>query len=256
MPFYGAVIACADDAEVSKVLPRMTKRVVTYGIDTPGAGIRGAQVEVGAFGTRCIVSRGDTVLGPLDVHVPGRHNLLNALAAVAVADKLRVPFEVIASTLAEFQGAERRFQRYGEVAGVLVIDDYGHHPREIAAVVEAARATLGRRLVVAFQPHRFTRTHQLLADFGPALRDADEVVLTDIYAAGEDPIPGITLDTLAEAMRPSVRSMHIARTVKDVVPTLLRVVRPGDAVITLGAGSIGTVAKTLMGELQRKGAVG
>jgi UDP-N-acetylmuramate--alanine ligase len=254
--FYGAVVACADDDEVSKVVPRMTKRVVTYGIDAAGAHIRGSQVEIGAFGSRCLVSRGQTSLGSLTVQVPGRHNLLNALAAVAVADELRVPFDVVASTLAEFQGAERRFQRYGEAGGVLVIDDYGHHPREIAAVVEAARATLGRRLVVAFQPHRFTRTQQLLADFGPALRDADEVVLTDIYPAGEDPIPGITLESLAEAMRPSVRSMHIARTVQDVVPTLLRVLRNGDAVITLGAGSIGTVAKTLMGELQRKGAAG
>src|SRR5262249_36538939 len=123
VPFYGAVVACADDAEGARVLPRITKRVVPYGIESPAAESRGRDVEVGAFGSRCAVHRGERPLGSLTLPVPGRHNLQNALAAVAVADKLRVPFEVITSTLAEFQGAERRFQRCGEAAGVLVVDD-------------------------------------------------------------------------------------------------------------------------------------
>jgi UDP-N-acetylmuramate--alanine ligase len=138
---------------------------------------------------------------------------------------------------------------------VLVIDDYGHHPTEIAAVMAAARASLDRRIVVAFQPHRYSRTAQLLDAFGPSLAGADEIVLTDIYSAGEDPIPGITVERLAESIRTaSGRPVHVVKALKDVVPTLLTIVRPGDAVITLGAGSIGTVPKTLMQALAEKGA--
>jgi len=224
-----------------------------------GVHVEASDIEIGAFGGRCVVyvsnhARRDR-LGELRLAIPGRHNLQNALAAVAVADRLGIPFSDVASALADFHGAERRFERHGEAGGVLVVDDYGHHPTEIAAVLAAARATLGRRLVVAFQPHRFTRTQQLLDAFGPALRDADEIVLTDIYSAGEDPIPGITVERLAESIRTaSGRPVHVVKALKDVVPTLLTIVRPGDAVITLGAGSIGTVAKTLMQALAEKGA--
>jgi hypothetical protein len=137
-------------------------------------------VELGAFGGRCVVYRGDgwnrERLGALQLSIPGRHNLQNALAAVAVADRLGIDFSHVASALADFRGAERRFERCGEAGGVLVVDDYGHHPTEIAAVLAAARATLGRRLVVAFQPHRYTRTQRLMGAFGPALREADEIV--------------------------------------------------------------------------------
>jgi UDP-N-acetylmuramate--alanine ligase len=135
---------------------------------------------------------------------------------------------------------------------VLVVDDYGHHPTEIAAVLAAARATLGRRLVVAFQPHRYTRTRDLMAEFGPALRDADEIVLTDIYAASEEPIADVTLETLTNAVRSgSGRPVHVAKSLDDVIPTLLRIARPGDAVITLGAGSIGTLPRRLVDALAK-----
>src|SRR5918996_1285721 len=151
-------------------------------------------------------------------------------------------------------GAERRFERHGEPGGVLVIDDYGHHPTEIAAVLAAARATLGRRLVVAFQPHRYSRTQKLLEAFGPSMKDADEIVLTDIYAASEDPIPGITVDTLADAVRlGSGRPVHVVPRLDDVVPALLKVLQAGDVVITLGAGSIGTLAAKLLDALARRG---
>jgi UDP-N-acetylmuramate--alanine ligase len=140
------------------------------------------------------------------------------------------------------------------VHGVLVVDDYAHHPTEIAAVLSAARATLGRRLVVAFQPHRYSRTERLMNDFGPALREADELLLTDIYAAGEDPIPGVTIDTLADAVRRgSGRPVRVVRQMEDVVPELLRVIKPGDAVMTLGAGSIGAVPKRLVDALRQRG---
>src|SRR5947207_6359060 len=198
VPFYGGVVACADDANLSAVLPSMTRRVTTYGLDAD-ADITAIDIALEPFAVRAVVERRSvrtadggsarTILGPLTLHVSGRHNLQNALAAVAVGLELDLPFERIAAGLADFRGVERRFEVRGEPHGILVIDDYGHHPTEIAAVLRAAR-TLGRRIVVAFQPHRYTRTASLLNAFGPALAAADQVVLTDIYAAGEDPIAG------------------------------------------------------------------
>jgi UDP-N-acetylmuramate--alanine ligase len=262
VPFYGSVVACADEPDLAAVLPRVNRRVVTYGLnDGPaeaGPSVRGVDVELGAFGGRCVVYRGDgwnrERLGPLQLSIPGRHNLQNALAAVAVADRLGIDFSHVASALADFRGAERRFERRGEAGGVLVVDDYGHHPTEIAAVLAAARATLGRRLVVAFQPHRYTRTHRLMGAFGPALREADEIVLTDIYAASEDAIPGVTIEALAEAVRSgSGRPVRVAKSLDDVIPAILEIARPGDAVITLGAGSIGSLPSRLIEALGQRG---
>jgi UDP-N-acetylmuramate--alanine ligase len=259
VPFYGATVACADDANLRAIFPRVTRRLVTYGIDHADAHILATDVELGTFGGRCIVhcrgANGIETLGRVELSVPGRHNLQNALAAVAVGEQVGLDFERIASALASFIGAERRFERHGEVNGVLIVDDYGHHPTEIAAVMAAARATLERRLVIAFQPHRHSRTAHLLDAFGPALRDADEIVLADIYAAGEDPIEGVTVDRLAESIRTgSGRPVHVARTLDDVMSTLQRIVRPGDAIVTLGAGSIGTLPKRLMKALDVRGA--
>jgi UDP-N-acetylmuramate--alanine ligase len=259
VPFYGATVACADDANLRAVFPRVTRRLVTYGLDHAEAHILATDVELGSFGGRCVVHRrgadGIETLGRIELTVPGRHNLQNALAAVAVGERIGLDFDRIATALASFHGAERRFERYGEVHGVLIVDDYGHHPTEIAAVMSAARTTLDRRLVVAFQPHRYSRTAHLMEAFGPALRDADEIVLSDIYAAGEEPIAGITVDRLAESIRAgSGRPVHVARTLDDVIAELLRIVRPGDAVVTLGAGSIGTLPKRLMQALEQRGA--
>jgi UDP-N-acetylmuramate--alanine ligase len=185
------------------------------------------------------------------LNVPGRHNLQNALAAVAVGLELGLPFERIATGLVDFRGVERRFEVRGEPNGVLVVDDYGHHPTEIAAVMAAARS-LGRRIVVAFQPHRYTRTAALLHAFGPALAPADHIVLADIYSAGEDPIEGVTIDALAEAIRREAgRPVEIARRIEDVAPLLARLARPGDVVLTLGAGSIGSVAAKLVDALEK-----
>ena len=256
VPFYGVVVACADDAHLAPVLPRIKRRLVTYGFDA-AAQVTGRHVELGTFGGRCVVHRrmGETTdpLGTIELSIPGRYNLQNALAAVAVAGELGLDFSRVARALAAFEGAERRFERYGEVNGVLVVDDYAHHPTEIAAVLSAARVALGRRLVVAFQPHRYSRTERLMNEFGPALREADELLLTDIYAAGEDPIPGVTVEALADAVRRgSGRPVRVVRAVDDVVPELLRVVKRGDAVITLGAGSIGAVPKRLVDALRQQ----
>jgi len=281
VPFYGTVVACSDDAAVAAVLPRVNRPLITYGLQgrrrregleglegregldverRKGVHVDASEVEIGAFGGRCVVHVTDRErrerLGELRLALPGRHNLQNALAAVAVADRLGIPFGQVAAALADFHGAERRFERHGEADGVLVIDDYGHHPTEIAAVLAAARASLGRRLVVAFQPHRYSRTQQLMDAFGPALRDADEIVLTDIYAASEEPLAGITIDALADAVRSgSGRPVHVAKQLDDVIPAVLQVTRRGDAVITLGAGSIGTLPAQLVEALkQREGA--
>ncbi len=273
VPFYGCVVACVDDPHLVQVLPRLKRRLLTYGLgEGQGGGhesrldgsrpaaaahLAGTDVQLGAFGARCVVDRrSDDVterLGMLELTVPGRHNLQNALAAVAVAGEVGVGFEQAASALRAFEGAERRFERHGEVNGVLVIDDYAHHPTEIAAMLSAARATVARRLIVAFQPHRYTRTHRLMDAFGPSLRDADEVVLTDIYAAGEDPIPGVTVDTLAEAVRRgSGRPVTVVRRLDDLASELVKAARAGDAVITLGAGSIGTVPRRLVAALRER----
>jgi UDP-N-acetylmuramate--alanine ligase len=260
VPFYGAVVACADDAELGRVLPRLTRRTITYGIDTEAVDVSAVDVVLEGFGARCTVRRRDPhhgaeaqVLGPLVLQVPGRHSVLNALAAVAVGLEMDVPFPTIADALAEFHGAERRFERAGVVDGVTVVDDYGHHPTEIAAVIAAARAARPARLVIAFQPHRYTRTRDLMDEFGVALAQADDVILTDIYPASEEPIPGVTVEALAAAVnRHRATPVHVVRTVGDLPVAVADRARPGDLVLTLGAGSIGGVAPKLVAELERR----
>ena len=208
VPFYGAVVACADDAPVRELLPRFSRRVITYGLEGP-ADYVGKNMQLAAFGSMCTVQARTaegtiSELGTIRLRVPGRHNVLNALAAVAVALEVGISFPRIAAALEEFGGAERRFQLRGEAGGVLVVDDYGHHPTEIAAVLAAARAGIDRRIIAVFQPHRYSRTAQLLEEFGPAFRGADHVILTDIHAAGEKPLAGITAEALAASIRRSV----------------------------------------------------
>jgi UDP-N-acetylmuramate--alanine ligase len=242
VPFYGAVIACVDDPNLARIVPRMTRRVKTYGLESPGADVTASDVELAPFAASATI-RGH---GRITLNVPGRHNLQNALAVVAVGQELGLSFEQIAAGLHAFRGAERRFEVRGEPRGILVVDDYGHHPTEIAAVIAAAR-TLNRRIVVAFQPHRFTRTKALMDAFGPALAGADHVLLTEVYAAGEEPIAGVTLEALATAIRRSVSApVETAPALDDLVASIVRVARPGDVVITLGAGSIGSVPERVV----------
>jgi UDP-N-acetylmuramate--alanine ligase len=259
VPFYGAVIACADDRPVRELLPVLTRRVITYGF--ADADVSGDDVQLEAFGSTCSVrvkrdGGGIETAGTLRLRVPGRHNTLNALAAVAVGLEVGIPFAKIASALEKFQGAERRFQTRGEVDGIMVVDDYGHHPTEIAAVLAAAKAGIDRRVVAVFQPHRYTRTQQLMNEFAGAFRQADEIVLTDIYAAGERPIEGITIEALAGAIRDATRvPLHVVKSLDAVAPAVARLARRGDLVITLGAGSIGSVGDRILEELRhRKGA--
>jgi UDP-N-acetylmuramate--alanine ligase len=268
VPFYGAVVACMDDAAVRAILPRITRRVITYGLATGEAAadtdLLGQNFELVAFGSRALLTfrtqDGRRPLGEIQLRVPGRHNMLNALAAVAVALELDVPFEPVAAALREFRGAERRFELRGEERNVMVVDDYGHHPTEIAAVIAAARAGLDRRVVVVFQPHRFTRTQQLQPEFAAELRRADAILLTDIYPAGEAPIPGVTIEALADAVEAAAPGrVHLVKSLEDIPAAVAGLARPGDIVITLGAGSIGTMAEPILAALQgteRGGGVG
>jgi UDP-N-acetylmuramate--alanine ligase len=247
VPFYGAVVACADDPNLTAVLPRITRRVRTYALDAR-ADLSASRIELGPFSAKATIAS----YGDVRLNVPGRHNLQNALAVVAVGLELGLPFERIAAGLAEFRGAERRFEVKGEANGILVVDDYGHHPTEIAAVIAAAK-TLNRRIVLAFQPHRYTRTASLMQAFGPAFDGADHIVLTDTYGAGEDPLPGVTTAALAaEVRRHTTAQVDVVTKVDEVAEALAKLARPGDVVLTLGAGSIGSVAAKLVDVLQKK----
>jgi UDP-N-acetylmuramate--alanine ligase len=261
VPFYGAVTACADNALLKGILPRLRRRVFTYGeseeadfrlelidsVRAPGQA-RGSAAGQGSSFSRFLVHTAAGPLGPFELHVPGRHNVLNATAAVAIARQLEVPQGKIAEGLAHFCGVDRRFQQRGEARGVAVVDDYGHHPTEIAATLRAARAGFpDRRLVVAFQPHRYTRTQALLEEFGSAFFDADLVLVTDIYAASEAPIPGITGRTVVEAIlaHGQREAIYVPR-VEDLAQVLDQATLPGDLVVTLGAGNITSVGPAFL----------
>jgi len=254
VPFYGSVIACLDDPPLASMLPRLTRRVITYGF-SEAAHVHGYGQTTDGHTGRCHVRyrideiSDGTGSGDLVLSVPGLHNLQNALGATAVGLELGLPFDRIARALAEFQGAERRYQRRGQVRGVTVVDDYGHHPAEIAAVLKTARAGQPSRLVAVFQPHRYTRTRDLIDEFGRALSLADVVVLTDIYAAGEPPIPGVTLDALATVVGRTAKELHVVPKLDELAPTVAGLAREGDLVVTLGAGSIGGVGDRIVAAL-------
>ena len=244
VPAAGAAVLCVDDPALRRIAASTPARVIRYGLDDPTATISAIDVASEGFGGRAMVVRraaDDRIerLGEIVLQVPGRHNVANALAVVALGLELGVTFAVIAAALAEFRGAERRDERTGEARGITVVDDYGHHPTEIAAVLRAARATGAGRVVCVFQPHRYSRTAHLLADFGPALAMADAVVLTDIYAAGEDPQPGITVDAVADEVRKAGGRVDVVRDLADVPEAVARLAQAGDLVLTMGAGSIG-----------------
>ena len=255
IPFYGAVTACVDNAMLREILPRVTRRVYTYGESAdadfrlrllPSAGADGAHA------TFEVNTRG-LLLGPFELHVPGKHNVLNATAAVAIGVQLGIPPEKIAKGLATFRGVDRRFQRKGVAAGVTVIDDYGHHPTEVKATLQAARECGFGRVLVLFQPHRFTRTRDLMADFSAGFGDADALQVLDIYAASEQPIEGITGETLADAIRAvSGRRVAYAPSIADAVERLVADARPGDMILTLGAGSVSQAGPMLLEALRAR----
>ncbi|HLN93263.1 MAG TPA: UDP-N-acetylmuramate--L-alanine ligase [Thermoanaerobaculia bacterium] len=240
VPFYGAVVACLDDLGVGAVLPRVEKRVVTYG-ESPQAHIRARDVRLEASGTRFEAWDSEQGrLGEVSLPLPGRHNVANALAAIAVGRELLIPFETIARALAGFTGVVRRFERKGERGGVLVVDDYAHHPTEISATLAAARQVYpDRRLVALFQPHLFSRTRDFAVEFGRALLGADVAVVTDVYPSREKPLPGVTGQLVVSAAREAGhRNLVYLSDKKRVVDRLERLLRPGDLLLTMGAGDV------------------
>jgi len=237
VPFYGVTVLCVDDPEVRGMLHGVTKRTLLYGT-RPEAAVRAEAVELAAHGSRFRVSHDGRALGEIELRIPGRHNVLNALAAVAVGLEVEVGFAHIAEALATFPGVSRRFESRGEAAGVRVVDDYGHHPTEIAATLAAARG-LGGRVLVLFQPHRFSRTATLQREFGTCFAEADRVWVLDIYAAGEAPIPGISAKTIVDsAHQQGARHVTAAGSAAEAVAAVVAEARPGDTVLTLGAGDV------------------
>lgn len=253
VPFYGASVLCIDDPHVQEIFPEVKRRRITYGLS--------AQADVSArevrydqeYGSRFTVRRNGELVGEVNLRVPGLHNVYNALAAIAVGFELDVPVETIARGLDGFTGVHRRFQFKGEEQGILVVDDYGHHPTEIKATLAAAKVgSRGRRMVVLFQPHRYSRTKDQMDDFARSFNNADVVLITDIYAASEDPLEGVTAEALVDAVkRYGHKDVRYAGTLDKALDAVLEEAHPGDMVITLGAGSISRAGDQLIEKLKQ-----
>jgi UDP-N-acetylmuramate--alanine ligase len=247
VPFYGACVLCLDDPPVQDILTRVERRVLSYGL-SPQARVSAREPELGPTGSTYTALFDGQPLGRVTLAVPGAHNVANSLAAVAVGLDLGVAFEAIRAALESFTGVDRRFQLRGEAAGVTVIDDYGHHPTEIRATLEALRRFAGgRRTLVLFQPHRYTRTQALWDEFCKAFNQADVLLLTDIYPASEEPIPGISAEGLAQAIgERGHRQVAWAGDLRQAGERLAAEAREGDVVLTLGAGSVWTAGEELL----------
>jgi UDP-N-acetylmuramate--alanine ligase len=249
VPFYGLAILCHDHPGVQSLLPDVESRYVTYG-ESHQADYRASGIQLDGHAVRFDAFRRGEPLGRFEVAMVGRHNALNALAVIALGDEMGIPPDSIRAALSSFRGVQRRFTVRGEAAGVTVVDDYGHHPAEVKATLLGARDAFHRRVVCLFQPHRYTRTRDLLPEFATAFNDADVLLLTDIYAAGEDPIAGATAAALADAIRACghrdvtlVARSELARAARSRV-------RPGDIVLTLGAGDVTQVGPELLALLE------
>jgi UDP-N-acetylmuramate--alanine ligase len=258
IPFYGLAALCVDHPHVQDILPRVSRRHVTYGI-SPQADYRARNARFEGLRATFAAFRRGTPIGEFSIQMPGAHNVLNALAVIAVADELEIPLNVTRDALASFHGVQRRFtvvaqpsiERDGVEGDVMIIDDYGHHPAEVVATLEAAQRGFERRVVVAFQPHRYTRTQALFDDFTRAFNGADVLLVTEVYPAGEAPIPGATGEALANAIR--THGHHDVTYIadkKEVGRELHKLVRPGDLVIALGAGDINQSARDLARKLE------
>jgi len=251
LPFYGAAILCADDANVREILPSVSKPALTYGT-TEDCSIRAEAIEHQDGRMRFRVRRQNAAALDVTLNLPGRHNVLNALAAIAVASEIGVRDAAVLKALAEFRGVARRFQSYGEIpipagGSFTLVDDYGHHPAEMAATLDAARGAFpGRRVVLAFQPHRYSRTRDLFEDFVRVLSSADALILADVYPAGELPVVAADGRSLARALRVlgKVEPLFV-EDIGEMAAAIRRVARDRDVVLTMGAGSIGNVPAQL-----------
>ncbi len=252
-PFYGAVIACADEPwrqTLEAIRPRLRRRLVTYGLE-PGAAVTAVSIQPNGFFPTFQVQENGRPLLSVRLSVPGRHNVQNALAALSVGLELGLTPEQMRRGLERFQGADRRFQVKFECNGMTVVDDYGHHPAEIRATLEAARARRPARIWAVFQPHRYTRTQLLMDEFASAFEGVERVEILDIYPAGEAPIPGVSAERLAERMRAcGCTAARYAPSEADLIRDLVEQIRPGTLILTIGAGSVWRVADALASELR------
>jgi len=249
IPFFGLAVLCLDHPNIQSLIPRLKKRFTTYGLTTQ-ADYQAKEIVFEEFTTTFDVLHQRKEVGRLRLQMPGLHNVYNALATVATAFELDIPFQIVQESLGDFKGIQRRFQMKGERKGVLIVDDYGHHPVEIIATLKAARTGWKRRVVAVFQPHRYSRTQALFKEFLTAFYDADVLVLTDIYAAGEDRIEGVEAKSLFEGIREyGHKDVVYIQNKKEIADHLLRILKPGDVVITLGAGDIWQVSEELVNQL-------
>jgi UDP-N-acetylmuramate--alanine ligase len=249
LPFYGAVTACVDNPLLAGILPRAHRRVFTYGVAAEADyRLEYLDTVVGTFAHFQVMTAMGP-LGPFELHVPGRHNVLNATAAVAIAHQLGIEATQIAEGLSRFRGVDRRFQLRGQARGITVVDDYGHHPTEIRATLAAARECGYQKIHVVFQPHRYTRTLDLMDQFAGAFRDADTVIVLPIYAASEEPIPGVTAEGLAERIvGPQVQ---YAGDISAAIASVAAQTKKGDLILTLGAGSVSQLGPQILAALGR-----
>lgn len=250
IPFYGLAVLCVDSGNVKALLPKVRKRFATYGLSSD-ADFSAQDLQLKPAGVDFIALHRGKPLGPVRLHLPGRHSATNALAAIAVGHELQIPFTRAARALDGFTGIHRRFEIKGEPHGVMIIDDYGHHPAEIQATIEAIRDSWQRPLIVIFQLHRFSRTRDLFDDFLTAFEGADRLVLTEIYAAGEDPIEGVTSESLYQAIkRKGHMEVEFVPDKGQIVKQVAGKLKPGDIVLTLGAGDIYKVGEALVKALK------
>jgi UDP-N-acetylmuramate--alanine ligase len=250
VPFYGTGIVCLDEPNIQTILPRLERRVTTYGMAAQADLVAANPEAKGFTSTYEAVYHGEK-LGKVRLQVPGKHSIYNSLATLAVGLDLEVPFETIAQHLSEFQGADRRFQIKGAVGGITVVDDYGHHPTEIRTTLDAVRDGWDGRIVVVFQPHRYTRVRDLKEEFERSFYQADLLMVTDVYAAGEEPVSGVDADTLAQGIiAHGHRNVVRVGDIQDVPLALRERLQPGDLVITLGAGDVTTVGDRLLEQLR------
>jgi UDP-N-acetylmuramate--alanine ligase len=250
VPFYGSAVLCLDEPNIQRLIPRIEKRIVTYGLES-GADLVARRLRLAGMTSHFEVYQRGSLLGEIALQIPGRHNVLNALAAVGVGLDLEIPFPVIQRALAAFTGVQRRFQILGRARGVTVVDDYGHHPAEVRATLAAAKAGFDCRVVTVFQPHRYSRTLHLRTEFLTAFNLADVLIVMDIYAAGEAAIPGVTAEGLADGIRSHGHRdvTYLASDRMRIVAHLAEIARTGDLVITLGAGDVSQLGPELLKRL-------
>jgi UDP-N-acetylmuramate--alanine ligase len=256
VPFYGVAILCLDQPHIQALIPKVEKRYQTYGMSTQ-ADYQARDVSLRQLGSTFKVLHHNEDLGVFELSVPGVHNINNSLAAIAVARELSIELEIIRKALKEFSGVQRRFQIKGEAGGILVVDDYGHHPTEIRATLSAAKQCGFRRIHVIFQPHRYTRTKELMEEFTTAFQAADTLRILDIYAASEEPIEGITGETLAARIQEvSGQNVRYGTSFAEVADAVSLEAEEGDMILTLGAGSVSQLGPAILEKLQARQAVG